>query len=432
MNLSTEKFGPSFPKGLLKKPLSEIKRKLSAGDLLASLQAGRSDSKDRLLAITYKNEQHFCQRGFSLLVLVLKFKKKGATLSYEQEVIIKYRSDGSAVGREAISAWTYPDDPALPYLPMLTDSNEFLRNIDWQGPIDQIFPADEEICIQRLLYNPGRRVTFLLSSTNTNRRYILKVVDVKDFDPFYLKAEAIQESRLLAHLSLPRLAAHSRQGSLFLYNYIPGLYVKKLKNEKPSEIKDFIFPEVVQILKVIHQTPLALPLWKSLGKADGLESNWRALKEHFHPLQQSGADLSRPLVDSLIERFKRRDRSYPNMIHNSFSDKHLLYQPDSADSGFPRSFGILDWDSAVLGPREKDIGRFLASYTNRPNDSEYFLDLYQNETGDKVDQQLVNDFIISRRLLQLIRKGLKNDNLKDAYLDEFKVLIETDRQRVEK
>lgn len=416
---------------LLKNPLSKTKEALYEGALLASLKARPLDSQNQLLAVHYKKEEHFCQKGFSLLVLGLVFRNNASPLSYEKEVVIQYRSDDAAVGREATSAWVYPDDPVLPDLSSLSDSADLLKKAVWETPIAQFLPDDEEICAQRLLYNPGRRVTYLLSSSKTNQRYILKMVDQNDFIPFFKKAEAIQQSRLAEQLTLPQLATYSRQAGLFLYHYIPGLQVKKLKGKNISNIKDVLFPEVVRILKTIHKTTIPLPAWDPLEKVERLESNWRALKDHFSLPLQSAADLIRPSLDMFIDKFKRLDASYDHMIHNSFSEKHLLYRADGADTGASVRFGVLDWDSAVLGPKEKDIGQFLAGYAHRPDDCDTFLDLYENETGQTVDRRQVDDFVQYRRLLQLIRKGVKAGKPTEAYLDEVKSFNAESHRRME-
>ena len=99
---------------------------------------------------------------------------------------------------------------------------------------------------------------------------------------------------------------------------------------------------------------------------------------------------------------------YTHTIHNSFSPKHILYQ---ADGSPPLRFGkltIIDWDSAVLGPPEKDLASFLSGFSQGNEEIQSFIQLYERRTNCKVNRRLLHAFFQYRQLLKIGRSITRN------------------------
>jgi hypothetical protein len=422
MNVSIEKGSkPVFPEWLMKLSLCEVKKRLYEGTLTDSLQHDLVDCDDHIVAIEYKREVHNRILGFSILILIFEFKAKAARRTYKKEVVFRYGYGEDAESGSEARCWYYPNDPAILHLPDFVSSTAFIQEMDWDKPFHDLLPGDGKILTRRLQYNPNRRVTFLVSTPQTGKMFILKMVKPGDFDEFFSKAQAIHSSPLASSIILPRLVSYSSRESAFLYEYIPGIQIKKLEKCKRSELKSFLFREVVKILKEVHQTLLpAIPPWNpEISEIVRMYNLLGGLKLYHHSIKRQIEAVIQPVVDRIAEFLSRQDHTYSHLIHNSFSESHIIYQSDNSNSYMRARLDVIDWDSVVLGPREKDVGSFLLRFANKKEDCRFFINLYENQTGFDLNRELLNCFLQYRIVSQFLRRGLKYNQLDENYFSLF-------------
>ncbi len=417
MNTSAEQRATDHLEPLLSLSREEIKSRVRRGTLLAPLRQAFRESgrEDCLISVTPAGEKY--ERESSFLLLNLEFKAPSARLSYQKELILQFLEDEDDSGGPSIRSWYYPEDPELPGLFGLVASPACLEGIEWNSPGFAPFQSGEERFIRRLLYNPGRRVTFLLGARAHEKRRILKIVRRKEFQEDLDKSKAIKRSGIHQSLTLPQLISYSPEKCFFLYDYLPGLRVDQLGAERFGEIKPLLYDEVIEILSKIHQTAIpALPQW-----APQIEIGMMSCSEdHLHARFPKVSGVIRPLFERLSELFVSRGRSYSGMIHGSFSPKHLLYDAERFASSVKGKLAVIDWDSAALGPREKDIGSFLAGFPGGMSASLDFIQKYEKKTCYSVDLELLNGFMQFRRLMKHCRKLLRGSEPDPVCLELIK------------
>lgn len=315
---------------LAKLPLVEIKHYLAQGALLSSLQndTQKCSEEDPLTGIRISEERY--EEGSAFLILNLEFKKPGTRLGYGKDLILQYLTDEGSSDEGPIRFWYYPDDPELPNLSRLASSSTFLQTVSWDRPARSGVEFGEEILIQRLLYNPGRRAAFLLSSEQGGKKRVLEIIRPKEFQGCLDKYTAIESSGLHDRINFPRRIAASGRESLFLYDYIPGLRIDKLEPGGMRNIRAALFEEVARILSEIHQIAIpGLSQWIPQQEIGMMSCFSECLEGAGHSTVLA---VIRPVFEKLSECFIQKSGAYTHLIHNSFSAKQLLYDPGA--SGF--------------------------------------------------------------------------------------------------
>lgn len=421
MSLSVGKAAAGPPVWLRKRSFEEMKRALAQGELLYSLQGFFQESGETLAGIALAEERY--DEEFAFLVLLLEFKGPGGRIVCPREWVFQYLLDDDLFGAGPIRFWPYPDDPELPVLTRLHSSPGFFQEAAWEGCAGEIFPADGDFCIQRLLYNPGRRATFLVVSERTGKKFILKAVRMKEWRASLEKLEWMDRAGLHKTILFPKIVASSSRDHLFLYDYLPGVRIDRLGPERREELKTGIFEEVAALLTDLHRTSLpGLPRWSPHREIGALS----ALTDLLEIRAPGIAAVVQPMVEAIADDLIQRNQTDTRPIHHSFSAKHLLYYPDR---GGDRQLAVLDWDSAALGPREKDLASFLAGFSEGEGEALFFIEQYRRKGGSELDLKLIHRFIQAKRLIKICRKVLRGDFSAER---NAKALRELDRLANEK
>lgn len=399
MSLSVRKAIAGPPAWLRNCSLEEMKRALAQGELLHSLQGLFQERGEILTGIALAEEKY--EEECVFLVLLLEFKGPGGRIVCPREWVFQYLLDDDLFGAGPIRFWSYPEDPELPVLARLHSSPGFFQETVWEGCAGEIFPEEGDFCMQRLLYNPGRRATFLVVSERTGRRFILKAVRMKEWRASLEKLEWMDRAGLHKTILFPRIVAYSSRDHLFLYDYLPGVRIDRLGPERREELKSGIFEEVTVLLTGLHQTTLpGLPRWSPHREIGALSALTDLLEIRAHGV----AAFVRPMAEAIADDLIQRNQVHTQPIHNSFSAKHLLYHPERPGA---RKLAVLDWDSAAFGPREKDVASFLASFSEGEEEARFFIQWYYGNGGGELDLKLVHRFIQFRRLMKVCRKILR-------------------------
>lgn len=401
----------------------DVKNRLVQGTLLTSLQNRfmKVDTEYCLTGIQII-EKEIYRKGSSFLILRLEFQRSTGGKAIVREMVLQLPF--SSTGKTLF--WYYPEDPDLPTLTKMYPCQTFLQKAAWERPWKNIFCSEDEIFVQRLLYNPRLRATFLLSSPKASKKLILKIIKSCDFKECLGKIEVIRRCNLNKRIAFPSLISYSVQEKAFLYNYIPGLRIDKLNPLRLKKIKPLLFEEIVLLLSEIHKTrPPLLPQWNPMDDINRMSSSLDYLEKR-HPGESVAI---RHIFENLCECFLQKVRAYDNMIHNDFSAKHILYDDDEKfDSFISERLALIDWDNAVLGPKEKDIGEFMSgSMFTEKEDYSIFLNLYQKRTGHAIDVDLVNGFIQYHSFLKVCRRILRNSAASKVHYD----LIRKSRYQIE-
>lgn len=401
MSLSVGKATAGPPVWLRKRSFEEMKRTLAQGELLHSLQGLFQESGETLTGIALAEEKY--EEECVFLVLLLEFKGPGGRIVCPREWVFQYLLDDDLFGAGPIRFWSYPEDPELPILARLHSSPGFFQEMAWESCDGEVFPEDGDFCMQRLLYNPGRRATFLVVSEKTGRKVILKAVRPKEWRVSLEKLEWMNRAGLHKTILFPRIVAYSSRDHLFLYDYLPGVRIDRLGPERREELKTGIFEEVAALLTELHQTTLpGLPRWSPHREIGALS----ALTDLLEIRAPGAAAFVQPMVEVIADDLIQKNQVHTRPIHHSFSAKHLLHYPDR---GRDRRLAVLDWDSAVLGPQEKDLASFLASFSEGEEEVLSFIAQYRRKRGSELDLKLIHRFIQARRLIKICRKVLRGD-----------------------
>src|SRR5262249_32690348 len=148
--------------------------------------------------------------------------------------------------------------------------------------------------VQRLLYNPGHRATFLLSSPRSAQKLILKIVRPDAFVACLDKIEAIECSVLHARIALPRLSSYALQEHVLLYEYLPGQGIDKLEADGAANTPPWLYKEVASLLAEIHLQALPMVSQWSPAKEFG---KTRMLIDDLELRQPEAAAAIRPVFD---------------------------------------------------------------------------------------------------------------------------------------
>lgn len=398
MSLSVGKRPAGPPVSLRNRSFEEMKRAVAEGELLHALQVFFQERGETLAGVTLAEEKYEEESLF--LVLLLEFGGGGGRIVSPREWVFQYLLDDDLFGAGPIRFWSYPEDPELPLLARLHSSPGFFQEVAWEGCGGEIFREEGDFCMQRLLYNPGRRATFLVASEKRGERFILKVVRPKEWKAAQEKIAWIDRAGLREQILLPRRVAYSSREHLFLYDYLPGLRIDRLGTGREG-LKSAIFEEVALLLTELHRVSLpGLPRWSPYREIGALSTLADLLKIRAPGI----AAAVQPLVEMISDDLVERNRPGAQAIHNSFSAKHLLYHPGRAGA---RKLAVLDWESAALGPPEKDIASFLAGFSEGEEEARSFVEQYYGKGGIELDLKLVHRFIQSRRLTKACRKILR-------------------------
>jgi aminoglycoside phosphotransferase (APT) family kinase protein len=263
-----------------------------------------------------------------------------------------------------------------------------------------------------LLYNPAQRASFMLTTPHGHKRLVLKLVCADTFEACVAKHTAIMRSPLPDQLSLPRLIIYALQEQAVFLEYLQGIRLDQLAASQRMAILPWLCEAMVEALSAIHQATLpAFPQWSAADEIGKTHLLVTFLGQH----DPQAADVIEPVFERLAARLLQHDYRSTTLIHNDFSAKNLLYRP--AEASAARRLAILDWDSAVLGPPEKDVATLLSGPLRRQIDQAELLQLYQRKTGRALDHQLVTTLVQYQRLVKLCRRVAAGDHTEAMIAD---------------
>lgn len=315
----------------------------------------------------------------------------GVSAASEHEAVAVYlRSSGT------LHAWRYPDDPFLPALAAVTGAG-FFRRWHWERP----WPAEQAhgrpANIQRLAYHPGRRAVFLLGWPGTAEQLVLKLLRPDLFAQSLACALAVEASGLASRVAIPRLVSYAPELHALLYEYIPGSPIRQLDLADTAALA----AEAAEALAAIHRAPAQdLTPW---NVARELRRSRAMLDDLARWLPDAAAELL-PALDQIGTRLAQAGGGGIRLCHGDFSARNVLYRA----AGYAPCGGglaVVDWDSATLGPPERDLAAFLAVLRRFEQSQELFLSAYSRQVGYSPDLGLVDAFRQYQRWLKLCRRA---------------------------
>ena len=188
------------------------------------------------------------------------------------------------------------------------------------------------------------------------RRRFVGRVDVAGSPHSILKLHSpagYQQARRAAKslLSLPSiftapLVGHSNRHSAVLLGWLPGQSLASQWNRPAAELCAAV-REAGELLAALHgQGPLKLPTTTPEAQLAALSK----LPAELAALSPQLADQTRDLVANALSLYGKLDRPITS-LHGDFTPDQILTGDRVA---------LIDFDNAVLGPAEQDLGTFLA------------------------------------------------------------------------
>lgn len=379
--------------------LAEVKRELAGGTLFADLHSRLPDCgvAGEFRGVELAHEAH--RRDSSALILRLLFATGAQPAA--KELILYYPRGTDDAAEPGAQMWWYPDDPSLPALARMVDDHQALFAGHWGQSSADISLYDADVTVQRLAYQPGRRASFLLIAPRSGIRRIVKIVHRDTFDACVARAASIERSGLRDRILLPRLLGYSSHDCTLVYEYLPGAGLDTLDRSSPLGYR--LGSEAVRVLAEIHRmSPPGLPHWDPHTEC----AQSRALVHELDRRYPEGA-IGR-IFERLATALGERAGRYTRLIHNDFSAKNVLYRPDVFNTASPGPLAIIDWDSAVLGPPERDVASLLSGLVPRASTFGDWIDMFERRVGWSLDRDLVNAFMQYQRLLKVCRRALRD------------------------
>jgi len=388
--------------------LTELRVLLDEGRLLAALKTDSPDlQRTYWLALLGVQERYW--KDATVLSLRFDFRANSGEASVKLELVLEYALDTDRL----LSCYSDLDDPELPAWVDLALPPGGLGEEERGKSARNLPQKSNEAQVKKLHYLPRGRVSFLVSSDDPGVKFVFKIVASEAFNGCLHVARQLKKSDLRNRLAFPRIIYHSKAKQLFIYRYLPGLGFDGLLKDKASGQMKARFKRVIETLSLIHQTrTLDLPSW-----VPEIETRiMRSLLNHILKRASLASHFVRPLFDRITQNFAEKRQSYTYLIHNDFRAKHLLYDETQANSDSISKLSVIDWDSALLGPKEKDIALFLYSASKKVDAWRLFLRLYQEQFEDPLDLDFVNHLLQYRILIKRSRDFLRHKITLEDYL----------------
>ncbi len=413
-------------------PLDDVKARLAGGSLAAALpalmpSADGAAGADEIIGVRLRQEKH--RRESTSMVLDVDLLPAGAAVPTPRSLVLHYPRAGShsAVPRDLPSgvsgdshrdvpadrsplAWWYPADPYLPALQLTARPDTLLRGRDWRTTAGRGWRPDACYAARRLGYKPGQRASFLLEARqragDPAPPMVLKIVRRDAFQELLHRATVLGGSPLRQLIAIPRLIAVSPVHQAFLYEYQAGQGLDTLAPADLAALRPVLATEFLRLTGLIHATdPGGLPAWSARVEMD----KSRPLVEQVRRRSPAAEPALLAVVTRLGQEFARREPA-GQLIHNDFTARNLLCTSNSRVAGTgdarPAVLNLIDWDSAVAGPVERDLAAFLSARLLDDDQVQGLLDQYGQGTGRRLDRSLVNSFISHQRLLKACRRFL--------------------------
>ncbi|MBK9943774.1 MAG: aminoglycoside phosphotransferase family protein [Kouleothrix sp.] len=362
-----------------------IRMLLEQGDLPALLGAAPGAGSLRGLRLI---QQKHRRDSAALLIAAELAGRRGEIETHE--LVLRY----TRAARTA-DAWCLPHDPELPGLARLGTHPGACATLAW----DADWPgAGSRLTLQRLLYNPGQRATFELTTASPARRYILKLLRADAFASSRARQLLLQHSGLGTQITLPRLIAGAPRDGALLYEFLPGQTIAQLDAYHNRPADPPLCDAIARTLVAIHASaPAGLPCWDGPGECARTRSMIADIPAHC-------ADTALAALAQIEARLQPiAGRPHTGLIHTDFSARNVLYHRARPDTS--PALAVIDWDSAALGPPEKDLASWL-SPAGRQADGPALFAAYARHGGTPIDQSLVDLFVQHQRLLKACRRLL--------------------------
>ncbi len=283
------------------------------------------------------------------------------------------------VGAQA-AAWRWPQDPELPVLRRTDAVHTLLVDPGWEPAV----PAGALGAVDRVGYRPGRRATFRVEKGS--RSYLLKLACAAD-RPGLLRA-----GRVAAAMPAwaQRAVAHHPGWGASLFEFLPGLPLDRLA----PDARGAPLVALPELLVALHGTDAAdLPPWDADQPIRKLE----ALTAAVAPTASDVAAVARPVTERIAARLAvRRGRGV--VIHGDLSLRNLVWDA-SVPPGLP-ALGVIDWDSAAIGPREADLSPLVGLLGPAAGD---LVAAYERAGGHPLNRDLLDALVLANRLVRTLR-----------------------------
>ncbi len=251
------------------------------------------------------------------------------------------------IARQGVWLWGFPNDPALPWLACLTDSDTLKSVIPYA-----IGATSREYHVEVLRYAPLKRCALRLALSSTTQEPQEVLVAKIDVNGAPAKAHAVMtqlwEHRLRGdrRYEVAEPLGDSPAGGFLWQRWCPGERfadaAKRLGLLRATRL-------AAEALADLHQAPIE-GLSRRTAAEDQAKLTHRArVLAEFHP---SLTEPVRRVASRLAESAIFSDSSVVVPLHGDFNDGQLLIHHERPI--------VLDFDACALGDPHYDLGHFIA------------------------------------------------------------------------
>lgn len=309
------------------------------------------------------------------------------------------------IAQQGVWLWGFPNDPALPWLDCLTDSDT-LRSVIPSA----VGATAREYHVEVLRYAPLKRCTLRLALSSTKQAPQEVLVAKIDVNGAPAKAHAVMTQLWDHRLSGNRRyevaepLGDSPAGGFLWQRWCPGERfadaAKRLGLLQATSL-------AAEALADLHQAPIGgLPRRTAAEDQAKLTSRTRMLAE-FHP---SLDEPVRRVASRLAESAIFSDLSLAVPLHGDFNDGQMLFHNERPI--------VLDFDACALGDPHYDLGHFIAglfrlvrngvvSESDLRSAEAEFRDTYQANVPWRVSRTRLQHFIALALICRRAHKALR-------------------------
>ena len=310
----------------------------------------------------------------------------------------------------AIVLWAYPNDPNLPGLPFMLDTDKVLAMIKAAPEKFGLKRAPEALSARMTKYVPGKRCGFIYrppEGTNSSWALYGKAYGDHKGENAYMIKKQIWES------------AARQRGEFLLaqpYHYDPEtqiLWREALRGQPVAEVAENLphLPEMVreigQRLAVFHGTPLQLPKEMTFDfQVEKVREAVTAITETFPDYARACSAVGQKILDAAA----RLGPGPLTPLHGSFKFSHIF--------ATKKGIAFIDFDGVNLGDPGYDLGRFIAFVYRMSARKEITVEMarqtvmnfcagYNGAAASPVPQERIDWFAASHLLISEVCKSVK-------------------------
>ena len=324
--------------------------------------------------------------------------------------------------------WAFPNDPKLPGLGKLVDSESVLAEIQSSPDRFGMDGPPQAITARQTKYVPGRRCGFIFQTTGPENEGSVygKAYQPEAGEKAYQIMQQIwqSDSRKNDELLLPEPYGFDPVNHIIWQEVVPGRPLAKNAGEMHN--LTYLGSEIGRRLAAFHNTNLTLPL---LMTVDFQLEDLRLSVEKINRLFPQFAEECSLIARELFAAADQLDPVILTPVHASFKFSHIFMTE--------RGIVFIDFDNANLGDPGYDLGRFIAHLYKMKAGGKLAIDIaektaanfcnaYNLNAHQPLSTARINWFAASHLLGSQVYKAVKrmNGNAVGRLLEETRQLCQ--------